>query len=144
MMLSQSAKHGRGAGGLVRNRRVPPVNVLRALVVLRVVGKVDRQLVVHRHTWSAQTPAESPRSSNSDRTCAAFLATSHAAMISASQEDSATDGCFFDAQEIAARWYMKTYPDVILTLNVALLNQSLRNPSDTADSQRAKRSPTAL
>eukprot|EP00965_Chrysotila_dentata_P100116 3307872-Pleurochrysis_carterae.AAC.3 len=33
-------------------------------------------------------------------------------MISASHDDSATEGCFLDAHEMAAWLYMKTYPDV--------------------------------
>eukprot|EP00965_Chrysotila_dentata_P177331 5856841-Pleurochrysis_carterae.AAC.1 len=33
-------------------------------------------------------------------------------MISASQDERATEGCFFDAQDMAAWLYMKTYPDV--------------------------------
>eukprot|EP00965_Chrysotila_dentata_P143432 4739218-Pleurochrysis_carterae.AAC.1 len=37
---------------------------------------------------------------------------SDAAMISASHDDSATEGCFLETQEIAAWLYMKTYPKV--------------------------------
>eukprot|EP00965_Chrysotila_dentata_P064829 2148933-Pleurochrysis_carterae.AAC.3 len=37
-----------------------------------------------------------PRSSNSERKYTAFLVALDAAMISASQDDEATDGCFLD------------------------------------------------
>eukprot|EP00965_Chrysotila_dentata_P092330 3047412-Pleurochrysis_carterae.AAC.1 len=45
---------------------------------------------------------DSPRSAKSDRKYTASLVASDAAMISASQEDSATEGCFLDAHEMAA------------------------------------------
>eukprot|EP00965_Chrysotila_dentata_P079643 2626633-Pleurochrysis_carterae.AAC.2 len=45
-----------------------------------------------------------PRSVKRDRR---YIA-SDAAMISASQEDKATEGCFFDDHDIAAWLYMKT------------------------------------
>eukprot|EP00965_Chrysotila_dentata_P113790 3761385-Pleurochrysis_carterae.AAC.2 len=46
--------------------------------------------------------AGKPRSAKSERRYTASLVASEAAMISASHDDSATEGCFFDAQEIAA------------------------------------------
>ena len=42
----------------------------------------------------------------------ASLAASEAATISASVEESAIVGCFFDPQLMAARWKVKTLPDV--------------------------------
>eukprot|EP00965_Chrysotila_dentata_P089358 2950700-Pleurochrysis_carterae.AAC.1 len=46
--------------------------------------------------------AGKPRSVKSDRRYTASLVASEAAIISASHEDSAKEGCFFDAHEIAA------------------------------------------
>eukprot|EP00965_Chrysotila_dentata_P051645 1714315-Pleurochrysis_carterae.AAC.1 len=43
-----------------------------------------------------------PRSVKRDRRYTTFFAASEAAMISASQEDKATEGCFFDDHDIAA------------------------------------------
>eukprot|EP00965_Chrysotila_dentata_P072411 2392655-Pleurochrysis_carterae.AAC.1 len=43
-----------------------------------------------------------PRSVKRDRRYTASFAASEAAMISASQEDKATEGCFFDDHDIAA------------------------------------------
>eukprot|EP00965_Chrysotila_dentata_P074340 2455927-Pleurochrysis_carterae.AAC.1 len=43
-----------------------------------------------------------PRSVNRDRRYIASFAASDAAMVSASQEDKATEGCFFDDHDIAA------------------------------------------
>eukprot|EP00965_Chrysotila_dentata_P028005 931102-Pleurochrysis_carterae.AAC.1 len=54
----------------------------------------------------------SPSSSSSVRRYVASFAASEAAIISASQDDSATDGCFLLLQVIAARPYMNTCPDV--------------------------------
>ena len=44
-----------------------------------------------------------PSSLRNDRKCVASLAASLAAIISASHDDSATQGCFLDIQEMAAR-----------------------------------------
>eukprot|EP00965_Chrysotila_dentata_P170714 5635540-Pleurochrysis_carterae.AAC.1 len=49
-----------------------------------------------------------PRSVNRDRRYIASCAASEAAIISASQKDKKTEGCFFDDHEIAARLYMNT------------------------------------
>eukprot|EP00965_Chrysotila_dentata_P151037 4991485-Pleurochrysis_carterae.AAC.1 len=54
----------------------------------------------------------SPSSSSSARKYVASLAASEAAMISASQDESATDGCFLLLHVMAARPYMKTWPEV--------------------------------
>eukprot|EP00965_Chrysotila_dentata_P043061 1429909-Pleurochrysis_carterae.AAC.1 len=53
-----------------------------------------------------------PRSARSERRYTASFVTSEAAIISASQDDRATEGCFLEAHEMAAWLYMKTYPDV--------------------------------
>eukprot|EP00965_Chrysotila_dentata_P179394 5924477-Pleurochrysis_carterae.AAC.2 len=55
----------------------------------------------------------SPRSPNRVRKYTASFAASDAAIISASQDERATLGCFFDDQEIAAWLYMKTYPEEV-------------------------------
>eukprot|EP00965_Chrysotila_dentata_P150541 4973245-Pleurochrysis_carterae.AAC.1 len=54
----------------------------------------------------------SPSSLSNVRKYAASFAASDAAMISASQDDSATDGCFLLLQVMAARPYMNTCSDV--------------------------------
>eukprot|EP00965_Chrysotila_dentata_P203299 6181630-Pleurochrysis_carterae.AAC.3 len=54
----------------------------------------------------------SPSSLSKVRKYTASFAASDAAMISASQEDSATEGCFLLLQVMAARPYMNTCPDV--------------------------------
>eukprot|EP00965_Chrysotila_dentata_P064027 2120447-Pleurochrysis_carterae.AAC.2 len=56
--------------------------------------------------------SRAPSSPSSVRKYAASFAASDAAIISASHEDSATDGCFLLLQVMAARPYMKTCPDV--------------------------------
>eukprot|EP00965_Chrysotila_dentata_P046030 1529575-Pleurochrysis_carterae.AAC.1 len=64
------------------------VDVFGPLMVLWVVGEVDRGLVVQgwrRRFRGRREP-----------------------MISASHDKRATEGCFFDAQEMAAWLYMKT------------------------------------
>eukprot|EP00965_Chrysotila_dentata_P027500 913515-Pleurochrysis_carterae.AAC.1 len=53
-----------------------------------------------------------PSSAKRARKYTASLVASEAATISASHEDSATVGCFFEDQEMAARPCMKTQPDV--------------------------------
>eukprot|EP00965_Chrysotila_dentata_P017327 575283-Pleurochrysis_carterae.AAC.3 len=42
----------------------------------------------------------------------ASLVASDATVISASQDDKATDGCFLETHEIAAWLYMKTKPEM--------------------------------
>eukprot|EP00965_Chrysotila_dentata_P114301 3777884-Pleurochrysis_carterae.AAC.1 len=53
----------------------------------------------------------SPSSLRSVRRYVASFAASEAAIISSSQDDSATDGCFLLLQVIAARPYMNTCPE---------------------------------
>eukprot|EP00965_Chrysotila_dentata_P261151 6214155-Pleurochrysis_carterae.AAC.3 len=54
----------------------------------------------------------SPRSSNRVRKHTASFAALDATMISASQDERPTQGCFLEDHEMAAWLYMKTYPDV--------------------------------
>eukprot|EP00965_Chrysotila_dentata_P161313 5326863-Pleurochrysis_carterae.AAC.1 len=52
-----------------------------------------------------------PSSAKRARRYTASLVASEAAMISASQDDSATVGCFFEDHEMAARPCMNTQPE---------------------------------
>eukprot|EP00965_Chrysotila_dentata_P185897 6137320-Pleurochrysis_carterae.AAC.1 len=88
------------------------VDVLRPLMMLRVVRESERKYT------------------------ASFVA-SDAAMISASHEDSAAEGCFLDAHEMAAWLYKKTYPEV-----ECLVAQSESEYPCMGISLREKRSPT--
>eukprot|EP00965_Chrysotila_dentata_P219232 6191012-Pleurochrysis_carterae.AAC.1 len=54
----------------------------------------------------------SPSSSSSVRKYVASLAALEAAMISASQDENATEGCFLLLHVMAARPYMNTWPEV--------------------------------
>eukprot|EP00965_Chrysotila_dentata_P129526 4282250-Pleurochrysis_carterae.AAC.1 len=53
-----------------------------------------------------------PRSARRARRYTASLVASLAATISASHEDKATVACFLEDQEMAARLYVNTYPEV--------------------------------
>eukprot|EP00965_Chrysotila_dentata_P204790 6182553-Pleurochrysis_carterae.AAC.1 len=80
-------------------------------MVLRVIRQVDRRHVVHGergwlHAVDAQFREKRPE------VYTASLVASDAATISASQEERVTVGCFFDAHDIAAWPYRKTYPEV--------------------------------
>eukprot|EP00965_Chrysotila_dentata_P097426 3219983-Pleurochrysis_carterae.AAC.1 len=57
-------------------------------------------------------------------------------MISASHDESATEDCFFDAQEMAAWLYMNTYPDV----ECCVAQFESKNPLSEA-AERSKRRP---
>eukprot|EP00965_Chrysotila_dentata_P002760 89638-Pleurochrysis_carterae.AAC.1 len=73
-----------------------PIDVLGALMVLRVVGEVDGTLPDF--------------SEESTEVCTASFAASDVATISASQEESATLACFLDDQEMAVLPYVNTHP----------------------------------
>eukprot|EP00965_Chrysotila_dentata_P193634 6175882-Pleurochrysis_carterae.AAC.1 len=92
---------------------MPAVDVLRTRMVLRVICKVDGGFVVQvQRCRLVGAFAELVEHMSNVRKYAASFAASDAAMISASQDDSATDGCFLLLQVMAARPYMNTCPDV--------------------------------
>eukprot|EP00965_Chrysotila_dentata_P061229 2028252-Pleurochrysis_carterae.AAC.1 len=57
-------------------------------------------------------------------------------MISASHDESAKEGCIFDAHEMAAWLYMHTYPDV----ECFVAQSESENPASEA-TERSKRRP---
>eukprot|EP00965_Chrysotila_dentata_P106262 3509229-Pleurochrysis_carterae.AAC.1 len=83
------------------------VNVFRALMMLRVVGQADSGFIVQiadllSKASDVGSQGARPRSVKRERRYTASLVASEAAIISASQDDRATDGCFLDAHEMAA------------------------------------------
>eukprot|EP00965_Chrysotila_dentata_P168487 5563844-Pleurochrysis_carterae.AAC.1 len=84
-----------------------------------------------------------PSSPKRDWRYTASLVASEAATISASQLDREADACFLEAQEIAARLYMKTYP--VVKWRVA--QSESENPTrrlDCAGGDWRYRSPTSI
>eukprot|EP00965_Chrysotila_dentata_P032035 1068375-Pleurochrysis_carterae.AAC.1 len=82
------------------HEEVAAIDVLRSLMMFWVVSKIDgRLLPIDSGVGSS---LRMPRSARRVRRYTASLVASEAAMISALQDDNATEGCFFDAQETAA------------------------------------------
>eukprot|EP00965_Chrysotila_dentata_P109264 3611169-Pleurochrysis_carterae.AAC.1 len=109
-MTSRSGKNKRGASGFVKKSA--------RFSVLRTNGTVSSSSSTFSRIkkclrWSGVASSTSvPNSLSRVRRYVASFAASEAAMISASQEESATEGCFLLLQVIAARPYIKTCPDV--------------------------------
>eukprot|EP00965_Chrysotila_dentata_P106615 3521451-Pleurochrysis_carterae.AAC.1 len=82
----------------------------------------------------------SPSSLMSVRRCVASFAASEAAMISASQDERATVGCFLLLHVKAALPYRKTCPEV----ECLVAQSGSENPASGRLSARAYRNPTDI
>eukprot|EP00965_Chrysotila_dentata_P117082 3869411-Pleurochrysis_carterae.AAC.4 len=109
MMTSRIAKNGRGVRGLLKKSAKLAMldtkgTVMSCASTRSRTRKRRRSMADLLSIWSdVGSAAGSPRSSNIVRKYTASFVASDASMISASQNDKASQGhCFFDNQEIAA------------------------------------------
>eukprot|EP00965_Chrysotila_dentata_P029894 995126-Pleurochrysis_carterae.AAC.1 len=106
-MTSRNEKNKRGVSGFVKKSA--------RLSALRTKGTVSSSSSTFsriKKCLRGVASLRSPSSCKRARKYTASFAASDAAMISASQDDSATDGCFLLLHVMAARPYMNTCPDV--------------------------------
>ena len=95
------------------DKEVPAIDVLGARMKFWIIGDSDGGLVVHAHLQRlGGTVSEFVEELREVERKIASLAASEAAMISASQEDSATLVCFLEPQETTAVEYVNCQPDV--------------------------------
>eukprot|EP00965_Chrysotila_dentata_P101861 3362512-Pleurochrysis_carterae.AAC.1 len=133
MITSRIAKKGRGVRGVVKKSAKFAVLDTNGIVMscssTRSRTKKCRRSMCFDRYWCSGLYARSladllsvwsdvgsvggsPRSSKRVRKYTASFAASDAAIISVSQDERATQGYFFEDQEMATWLYMKMYPEV--------------------------------